>query len=156
MRRPLRVIAEALQLRGAADEGRIEIRQMLSSPANKAAEGGQAGQAGIEFQLAERVVEYLEARAAKAPVVLVAEDLHWADPASLMTFGRLAHEGAQLPLLLIGTLSPYPAPTGGCGAGRNHRQRGPRAERPLLVLLHLGHPSDTMPISLFPRWPGFA
>ncbi len=109
MRRPFGVIADALQLRSAADEARIEIRQMLSRPANKAAEGGQANPEGIEFQLAERVVEYLEARAAKAPVLLLAEDLHWADPASLMTFGRLAREGAQLPLLLIGTLSPYPA-----------------------------------------------
>ena len=107
MRRPFGVIADALQLRGAADDMRSEIRQMLRRPADEAARG-QAGE-GVEFQLAERVVEYLEARAANAPVVLVAEDLHWADPASLMALGWLAREGAQLPVLLVCTLSPYPA-----------------------------------------------
>ena len=109
MRRPFGLIADALQLRAAGDEMRSEIRQMLRSPANEAAEGGQAGGEGVEFQLAERVVEYLEARAVHAPVVLVAEDLHWADPASLMALGLLAREGAQLPLLLVCTLSPYPS-----------------------------------------------
>ena len=82
---------------------------MLRSPASEAAQDGQAGQEGVEFQLAERVVEYLEARSANAPVVLALDDLQWADPASLMALGRLAREGAQLPLLLIGTMSPYPA-----------------------------------------------
>jgi hypothetical protein len=69
MRRPFGVIADALQLRRAADYMRSEIRQMLRRPADEAAEGGQAGGEGVEFQLAERVVEYLEARAADAPVV---------------------------------------------------------------------------------------
>ena len=67
MRRPFGLIADALQLRGAGDEMRSEIRQMLRSPANEAAEGGQAGGEGVEFQLAERVVEYLEARAVQRP-----------------------------------------------------------------------------------------
>ena len=42
------------------------------------------------------------------PVVLVAEDLHRADEASLLTWSRLARLAASLPVLLVSTSSPRP------------------------------------------------
>jgi DNA-binding CsgD family transcriptional regulator len=40
---------------------------------------------------------------AASPVVLVAEDLQWADEASVLVWHRLSRAAAQLPLLLAGS-----------------------------------------------------
>ena len=45
---------------------------------------------------------------AESPVVLVAEDLQWADDASLLMWHRLARAVAQLPLVLAGSCRPGP------------------------------------------------
>ena len=47
--------------------------------------------------------------ARESPVVLVTEDLQWADDASLLVWQRLARAVGQLPLLLAGTYRPVPA-----------------------------------------------
>ncbi len=47
-------------------------------------------------------------RPAPRPVVLVIDDLHWADPASVKLWGRLARTAHQVPLLLIGITRPVP------------------------------------------------
>lgn len=65
---------------------------------------------GSQFRLFEAVVDLLDQVAAKQPVLLVIDDLHWADLASLQLFGHLA---ARLPagVALIGTLRDRaPAP----------------------------------------------
>jgi DNA-binding CsgD family transcriptional regulator len=54
----------------------------------------------------ERLTAEVERACAEAPVVLVAEDLQWADEASLLMWERLAQAVAQLPLLLAGTYRP--------------------------------------------------
>ena len=41
-------------------------------------------------------------------MVLVIDDLHWADPASVRLWGRLARTAGQVPLLLIGITRPVP------------------------------------------------
>lgn len=105
--RPFGVVADALRVRDARDPRLVEISQLLR--------GGDAGEArlplepaGVEFQVTERVVEYVEDRVMNVPVAIVMEDLHWADTSSLMALGWLAREGAQLPLLLVCTLRPGP------------------------------------------------
>jgi AAA ATPase domain len=45
---------------------------------------------------------------AASPVVLVAEDLQWADEASLVAWERLSQAVGQLPLLLAGSFRPSP------------------------------------------------
>jgi class 3 adenylate cyclase/tetratricopeptide (TPR) repeat protein len=48
----------------------------------------------------------IEAMAASRPVVLVVEDLHWADPAMLEFLGHLAEHADDLPLLILATARP--------------------------------------------------
>ena len=50
-----------------------------------------------------QVRDSLAALAARQPLVLLLDDLHWADPASLELLRALARRLAPLPLLLIGT-----------------------------------------------------
>ncbi|HEU5422801.1 MAG TPA: ATP-binding protein, partial [Nitrolancea sp.] len=50
-----------------------------------------------------RVQAYLAALAARQPLVLLLDDLHWADPASLDLLRVLARDLADLPLLLLVT-----------------------------------------------------
>ena len=56
-------------------------------------------------QLAAMIALVL-AGARSQPVVLVFEDLHWADPTSLDLLRALAERGAQAPLLLLATTRP--------------------------------------------------
>nr|MBA3336424.1 AAA family ATPase [Chloroflexia bacterium] len=57
---------------------------------------------GQEF-IFQRVLDILIAVAASHPAVVVLEDLHWADPASLNLLRFLARQLAALPLLLVAT-----------------------------------------------------
>jgi DNA-binding NarL/FixJ family response regulator len=56
----------------------------------------------------ERLAAVLEERAATAPVLLTVDDLHWADPATLATLGRLHRSTAEHPLVVVGALRPLP------------------------------------------------
>ncbi|MBE1500970.1 DNA-binding SARP family transcriptional activator/tetratricopeptide (TPR) repeat protein [Amycolatopsis lexingtonensis] len=46
----------------------------------------------------------------EAPLVLVVDDLHWADDATLRVWRYLSRETRQLPLLLVGACRPVPRP----------------------------------------------
>ena len=52
------------------------------------------------------LVAWVLAGARTQPIVLVFEDLHWADPTSLDLMGALAERGAQAPLFIIATARP--------------------------------------------------
>ena len=102
---------------GAADElGQRFPLQLMMQCLGSAAEPEQVGEfltgrggvmsgdpvlAGVERLLA--VVDRLCAR---SPVVLVAEDLQWADDASVLVWSRLCQAVGQLPLLLAGSWRP--------------------------------------------------
>lgn len=57
---------------------------------------------------AERLLARVDRWCAASPVVLVTEDLQWADEASLRVWQRLARMLGQVPLLLVGSLRPGP------------------------------------------------
>jgi DNA-binding CsgD family transcriptional regulator/tetratricopeptide (TPR) repeat protein len=97
---------------GAADELGQRIPLWLMADCLKAVErvtaddelmGGNPVLAGVERLLA--VVDRL---CAESPVVLVAEDLQWADEASLLMWHRLSRAAEQMALLLAGSSQPAP------------------------------------------------
>ncbi|MEJ2858449.1 MULTISPECIES: ATP-binding protein [unclassified Saccharothrix] len=57
---------------------------------------------------AERLLARVDDLCAIGPVVLVVDDLQWADTATVAVWRRLARLVPQLPLLLIGVLRPLP------------------------------------------------
>ncbi len=65
-------------------------------------------EAGIEAMLAEQLIALIIDEAVARPVVLVLDDLQWADPASVRLWKRLARTATEAPLLLIGLTRPAP------------------------------------------------
>jgi len=64
--------------------------------------------ADVPALLAEQLIALTIDETAARPVALVIDDLHWADPASVRLWGRLARTASQVPLLLIGITRPVP------------------------------------------------
>ena len=64
--------------------------------------------ADVPALLAEQLIALTIDETSAQPVVLVIDDLHWADPASVKLWGRLARTAHQVPLLLIGITRPVP------------------------------------------------
>jgi hypothetical protein len=71
----------------------------VPAPPDLAGSPGAASQATLFAQ----VRDYLAALAARQPLVLLLDDLHWADPASLDLLRFLGRALADLPLLLLAT-----------------------------------------------------
>ncbi|MEU1755734.1 AAA family ATPase [Micromonospora matsumotoense] len=59
---------------------------------------------------ATRAVQWVRRATAEAPLILVIDDLHWADPATLKAWEALGAQAGELPLLLVAAAR--------CGAGR--------------------------------------
>ena len=84
-----------------------------SSPALLLAEdesGGadEDGWPATQFRVEESLLSLLEDRTQVTPLLLVVEDLHWADPASVALLHRLAGAAAALPLLVLGDRAHQP------------------------------------------------
>ena len=56
----------------------------------------------------ERILALVDQWCADSPVVLVAEDLHWADEASVLAWHRLSRVAGQVPLLIAGSMRLAP------------------------------------------------
>jgi DNA-binding CsgD family transcriptional regulator len=66
---------------------------------------------GLEFRLVDQLVEQVEATALRGPVLIVIEDLQWADPGTVVTLRALGRRLTHLPLALLGTFRPWPRST---------------------------------------------
>ena len=64
--------------------------------------------ADVPAMLAEQLIALTIDETSARPVVLIIDDLQWADPASIKLWGRLARTARQVPLLLIGLSRPVP------------------------------------------------
>src|SRR5690349_162087 len=62
--------------------------------------------ADMSAVLTEQLLVLVAEQCAARPVMLVVDDLQWADPASLALWGRLARSARQVPLLLVGMTRP--------------------------------------------------
>ncbi|MGJ6962141.1 AAA family ATPase [Streptosporangium sp. G11] len=85
-----------------------ELGDLLQHPARDA-EVLARPDAGAQFRLYSNVVALFSAAAARQPLVVVVDDLHWADQASLQLFAHLA-ESLPDRIVLMGTLRGH-APT---------------------------------------------
>ncbi|HET9256128.1 MAG TPA: LuxR C-terminal-related transcriptional regulator, partial [Pseudonocardiaceae bacterium] len=60
------------------------------------------------FRVIDKTVALLERLAAERPVVIVFEDLHWADPSTLRAIRAISRALSRLPVALLSTLRPFP------------------------------------------------
>ena len=72
------------------------------------APAGMTAVPGLEYRLVDRLVERVEETALEGPVAIVLEDLHWADPATVVALHALGRRLAHLPIALLGTFRPSP------------------------------------------------
>lgn len=84
---PFEPFTEALAQAGAAD----------------ALRPGDAEDAGARHRLFEAVDDALAERASRAPLLLVIDDLHWADRGTLLLTTFLLHSSRSGPMLVLGT-----------------------------------------------------
>lgn len=106
--RPFGVIAEALDLtRRSADPRRAGIGAVLAVQGGAAPAGTVAG---TQFEVVEQIVDLVETTCLERPVLLVAEDIHWADTASLLAILSMARRLTLSPLHVVLTTRPSPQP----------------------------------------------
>ena len=100
--RPFGVVAAALGLsRRSPDPRRAAIGALLA--------GEVAGD--VQYRVVEEIVDLVETSCAERPVLLVAEDLHWADSASLLAILSVARQLPLAALLVVVTARPSPQPS---------------------------------------------
>jgi DNA-binding CsgD family transcriptional regulator/tetratricopeptide (TPR) repeat protein len=106
--RPFGVLAAALDLdRRSGDRSRAAIGALLAGRRSKEA-GGPVG--GLQFQVVEEIVDLVESSCAERPMVLVVEDVHWADSASVVAVSSLVRRLPLAPLLVVVTARPAQQP----------------------------------------------
>lgn len=105
--RPFGPVLDALGIGPrAADSRRVEIARLLEAQGSADAIAGP----GHQFRVVTAVVDLVEGLVAHSPVLLVLEDLHWADPSSLLVTRALSARVRSLPLVILTTFRPVPRP----------------------------------------------
>jgi DNA-binding CsgD family transcriptional regulator len=104
--RPFGVVATTLGLtRRSPDPRRAAIGSLLAG-GGAVAPTPHAGD--THHLVVEEIVDLVESACAEAPVLLVAEDLHWADVASLIAISSVVRRLPLSPLLVVVTTRPSP------------------------------------------------
>lgn len=104
--RPFGVVAEALGLdRRSPDPRRSSIGELLT--------GGSTDDPtptldDLRYRVVEEIVDLVELECVRRPVLLVTEDVHWADSASLLAIGTVVRRLPLAPLLVVTTARPAP------------------------------------------------
>jgi DNA-binding CsgD family transcriptional regulator/tetratricopeptide (TPR) repeat protein len=78
------------------------IGRALRLPVAEGVEAADSAAPAEQFRVLDAVMENLEAQAAAESVAVVLDDLHWADPGTLLSFASIARRVAPLPVLLVG------------------------------------------------------
>jgi tetratricopeptide (TPR) repeat protein len=92
----------------------LRVREPSANPRRNAivrllrGEAAAGRGADVAAVLAEQLLALVAERCAVRPVVLVVDDLQWADHISVTLWGRLARSARQAPLLLVGMMRPLP------------------------------------------------
>jgi AAA ATPase domain len=102
--------------RSAPDPRRAAIGELLASGDRGDFEGRGpvtvTSDPGLQFRAVDAFAGLAGELALDGPLVLGADDLHWADPSSLVTLGALAARLDGLPAAIIGCFRPAPAVAG--------------------------------------------
>ncbi len=106
--RPFGVVAAALDLsRRSPDPRRAGIGALL---AGQGAGAPDRAAGDIQYRVVEEIVDLVETSCAEHPVLLVAEDIHWADSASLLAILSVVRQLPLAALLVVVTARPSPLP----------------------------------------------
>jgi DNA-binding CsgD family transcriptional regulator len=97
---PLGLMADCL-----GQEGRRAVR---GEPGDLDRTAGAALAGDPVLAAAERMLALVDRLCAERPLVVVAEDLQWADEVSVLVWQRLSRAALQAPLLVVGSLRPAP------------------------------------------------
>jgi DNA-binding CsgD family transcriptional regulator len=104
--RPFGVVAAALGLsRRSADPRAASIGQLL---AGESADGSVPASEDVHHRVVEEIVDLVGTACAEQPVLLVAEDIHWADTASVRALSSVVRQLSLSPLLVAVTTRPSP------------------------------------------------
>ena len=95
-KRPFGVVVDALGI--DLREARIGRLLLTVTGAGHSSRSGD-----LEFRVSESLLAHTEDLCSDGPVMLVVEDLHWADHSSLVFLARLGRRVGQLPLLVVAT-----------------------------------------------------
>ncbi|WP_345632879.1 ATP-binding protein [Rugosimonospora acidiphila] len=100
---PLLPLLEAAQAEtGVAGDGPARIAEMLR------AETTPGSRTDVVAAATERFLALMDEVCSGQPVLLIVDDLQWADPATVMALGRLVRSVRQMSLLLVGASRPVP------------------------------------------------
>jgi DNA-binding CsgD family transcriptional regulator/tetratricopeptide (TPR) repeat protein len=103
--RPFGVVATALDLhRRSPDPRRAAIGSLLSDQGADAS----AAAGSVSPRVVEEIVDLVETSCAQRPVLLVAEDVHWADSGSLLAISSVVRQLALSAVLVVVTTRPSP------------------------------------------------
>ncbi len=107
--RPFGAMAAALDLsRRSVDPRRAAIGALLA--------GGGVGTVGFagdsQYRIVEEIVDLVESWCTRSPVLLVVEDIHWADQATLSTILSVVRQLTLEQLLVVVTARPSPRSAG--------------------------------------------
>lgn len=104
--RPFGVVAAALDLtRRSPDARKAAIGALL---AGQPTDGSPPAGSDLQHHVVELIVDVVERSSAEQPVLLVTEDVHWADSASLRTISSVARQLVLSPVLVVVTARPAP------------------------------------------------
>lgn len=101
---------EPRRLRNLTEGVASELARVLPSLAHLASPEA-IGLPGERYRVNRAVRELLEQLAATKPLVLILDDVHWSDPASVDLIGSLLRRPPSAPVLLLMAARPHQSPT---------------------------------------------
>ncbi len=105
--RPFGPLVDALKLRaGSSDVRRAAIGKLLSGEDAAGAGAYMPGQ--LQFRVVEEVIDLIEAISDRGPLMLMLDDLHWAEGATLLAVGWAMRRLSAVPLMLVTAVRPAP------------------------------------------------
>jgi DNA-binding CsgD family transcriptional regulator len=119
------------------DGARRPLAQIVNTPA-----GQDVGEAGLRFRVVDAMVELLEGWSRRSPVLLALDDLHWADPSTVLALDAMARSLRDLRFVMVTTFRLSPSPShlqrlidDGVARGALHIQLGPLDDEAVAALV---------------------